>query len=249
MSLPIFRIDDIGASTKYYNQHGQKWFTLFGKRILYFPFSNFWFFKRIKPFRKWAKYEELTKQEWETFLNIFEKHSIVPVVAITATWVDENSNLIPFHEKFPEEAEFLKDAFRDGKVKIANHGLTHCIVGKHQPRFFSSNRKFWREFYPWLDQEIHDTHIQKSQEILENFFEKPITIFVPPGNVWSIKTYNALKKTSVVEVMSARYIQDSDQEMDGISFRKDDDNVFAFHDRELKLFGAKWLLDAIARFR
>src|SRR5258706_16350200 len=56
----IFRIDDIGASTKHFNQHGQKWFKLFGKKMLYFTFSNFWFFKRIKPFKKWGKYDELT---------------------------------------------------------------------------------------------------------------------------------------------------------------------------------------------
>jgi hypothetical protein len=63
----IFRIDDIGASTKHFNQHGQKWFKLFGKKLIYFPLANFWFFKRIPPFRKWAKYDELTALEWKKF--------------------------------------------------------------------------------------------------------------------------------------------------------------------------------------
>lgn len=241
----IFRIDDIGASAKHFEQHGQKWFKIFGKKIIYFPFANFWFFKRVWPFKRWAKYDELIAEEWMVFLDIFDKNNIVPIIAITATWVDENSNLIPFPEKFPEEARILKTAFLSGKIVVANHGLTHCVVGKHMPRFFSSNRKFHREFLPELNQSLHTEHILKSQEILEKFFEKPIEILVPPGNMWSHKTYSALSGTNIKKVMCNTYMLDSKESMQGIEFIKDNENVFAFHDRELKLYGKEWLINKI----
>lgn len=245
----IFRIDDIGASTKHFNQHGQKWFKLFGKKIIYFPFANFWFFKRIKPFKKWAKYDELTPKEWQEFLEIFKEKNIVPVIAVTATWVDEKSNLIPFPEKFKEEAKVLKEAFLKDEIIIANHGLTHCIVGKHLPKFFGSNREFHREFYSNLDQSWHDNHIKKSQEILENYFGKKIERFVPPGNVWSIKTYKAFVGTNIKFVLSKNYMEDSSEGMVGIEFIKDGQNMVAFHDKELKLYGAKWLKTKLSKIK
>ncbi|MCL5010727.1 MAG: polysaccharide deacetylase family protein, partial [Patescibacteria group bacterium] len=177
-----FRIDDIGASSKRFEQHG-RW------RI-----GNFWFLKRLWPFKKWGPYKELTAGEWERILSVFEKQGIIPIVAITACWVEKDGSSIPFPEKFPQEAEILKRAFSTNKIIVANHGLTHCVVGKHLPKFAESNRRFHREFWPDLSRETHTGHVVKSQEILENFFEKPITIFVPPGNVWSKKTCEALQK-------------------------------------------------------
>jgi hypothetical protein len=238
----IFRIDDIGASAKEFEQHGKKWFKLFGKRIIYFPLANFWFFKRIHPFKRWAKYGELTAREWKSTLEVFEKHNVVPVVAVTATWVDQKGNLTPFPEKFPEEAQVLKESFHQGKIIVANHGLTHCVVGKHLPKFFGSNRSSWREFLPELSEEVHQDHILKSQSILDNYFEKPVTIFVPPGNVWSVKTYKALLGTNIKTVMSRGLPVDGKLPDDsGITFVADSQDVFAFHDRELKLYGTEWL--------
>lgn len=225
----IFRIDDIGASTKQFEQYGR------------FKIGNFWFLKKIWPFKKWGPYGELTEKEWKKFLEIFGKKNIKPIIAITATWVEKDNFLTPFPQKFPEEAGLLKQAFLGGKVEIANHGLTHCVVGKHLPRFFSSNRKFHREFWPDLSQEIHNEHILKSQDILEKFFEKPITIFVPPGNVWSHKTYLALQKTNIKKVMSGRYMADSKEPMHLIEFVGDKDGFFCFHDKELKEKGIGWL--------
>ena len=240
----LFRIDDIGASTKKYNQHGKKLFKWKNTPIFYFPFSNLWFFKRICPFREWAPYDELTKKEWQEFLKIFKENNIQPIIAVTACWVDDKNNLIPFPEKFPEEAAILKEAFLNNKITIANHGLTHCVVGKHLPEFFSSSRKYHREFWPYLDKNIHEEHILKSQKILENFFEKPIKIFVPPGNVWSKKTYQAMKNTNIKKVISNRYMLDCDSSMDDIEFINDK-NDLNFHDRELKLFGVSWLMNKI----
>lgn len=245
----IFRIDDIGSSTKHFNQHGKKWFNIFGKKIIYFPFANFWFLKTFEPFRGWAKYEELTVGEWKEILNIFEENKIVPIIAITATWVDEKSNLIPYPEKFPEESKFLKEAYLNGKIIIANHGLTHCVLGKQNPRFWSSNRKYWREFYSDFDESLHKDHILRSQKILEDFFEKPIEIFVPPGNVWSLKTYDAILQTNIKQVMASRPPMDGAIPKGTIIFHQDDGGVFAFHDRELKLYGNSWLEEKIKEFK
>ena len=225
----IFRIDDIGASSKHFEQHG-RW------RV-----GNFWFLKRIWPFKKWGKYKELTMEEWVEFLKFFEKHNIIPIVAVTACWVEKDSKLTPFPKKFPEEAAILKKAFLSNKIIIANHGLTHCVVGKHLPKFWGSNRKYHREFWPDLPKEVHKEHILKSQEILENFFGKLIKVFVPPGNVWSWKTYQALKETNIKKVVSMRYMMDSDELMQGIEFVDDKKYFIAFHDRELKLKGINWL--------
>lgn len=233
----IYRIDDIGASTKYYNQHG--------KTFGFFPFANFWFLKRIWPFRGWAKYDELTVEEWVVILDNFEKNKIVPIIAVTATWVNHDSTQIPFPKKFPDEAEILKKAYLNNKVIIANHGLTHCVVGKHLPLFWGSNRHYHREFLPELDQKLHTEHILKSQEILEGFFGKPVSIFVPPGNIWSYKTYLALKGTNIKTVMCSKHMADSDQKIENISFVVDKDNSVAFHDRELKLYGIEWLENLI----
>jgi len=229
----IFRIDDIGASTKQFEQYS-KW------RV-----GNFWFLKRIWPFKKWGPYEELTAGEWEKILKFFEQNNIKPIVAITACWVEKNNSLTPFAQKFPEQANILKQAFIGGKIEIANHGLTHCMVGKHLPRFFTSNRKYHREFWPELSQEIHTEHILRSQEILEGYFEKPITIFVPPGNVWSYKTYLALKKTNIKKVISSRYMKDSQQKMEGIDFVNDKSNFFCLHDKDLKEKSLSYLTDKI----
>lgn len=239
-----WRIDDIGASTKYYNQWGKKRFSWRGITYFYFPWANYGPLKRHWPFRGWARYEELTAEEWQKYLRIFEDNHIKPIVAVTATWVDEKSNLIPFPEKFPAEAESLKKAADEEKIVIANHGLTHCIVGSHLPHFRYPNRKAHREFWPEMPSDLHYEHIQESQKILENYFERKIEIFVPSGNVWSEKTYEALKETNIKKVIAARYMLETNKPMEGIEFIKDDDFV-RFHDRDLKLRGEKWLIKKI----
>jgi len=233
----VFRIDDIGASSKHYNQHTKhRWL-------------DFWFLKRIKPFARWAVYNELTAQEWLRFLDIFEKYNIKPIVSVTAAWVNENSRLTPFPEKFPEQAKLLKTAFLNDKIIIANHGLTHCVVGKHLPKFWTGNRKYHREFWSYLSQNVHNEHIIKSQNILESFFEKPIKMFVPPGSIWSIKTYLALKQTNIRQVISKNYMMDSEQDMQDIEFIDDRQDFFNFHDRELKLYGKEWLIKKIQEYK
>lgn len=238
MTSPLFRIDDIGASTKQFEQYGKKWLR---------PFSNFGPLKRLSPLRQWGPYEELTGPEWETFLQIFREHHIVPLIAITACWVDEQSRLIPFPDKFPQEAAVLKHAADREEITIANHGLTHCVVGRHLPRPFASNRAFHREFLPTLDQQVHTQHIQKSQHILETFFDRTIDTLIPPGNLWSIKTSRAIKGTNIKTIMCAHPMADAPTEMEGVEFMNDNHDVVRFHDRELRLYGPSWLEATISQ--
>ncbi len=236
MEKIVYRIDDIGASTKQFEQYG-RW-----------KIGNFWFLKRIWPFKKWGPYYELTAEEWEKILQVFKERGIVPIVAITATWVEKGGTLTPFPEKFPKQADYLKSCFLSGRIQIANHGLTHCVIGKHLPRVFSSNRKFHREFWPEMNQEWHNEHIFKSQAILENYFGKNIAVFVPPGNVWSYKTYLALAKTNIEQVISSKYMADSSKRMQGIEFIDDKSGFFCLHDKDLKEKGFLWLKDKINFF-
>lgn len=245
----ILRFDDIGASSKIYNQHGKKLFRVKNIPLFYFPLADFLFFKRIWPFAKAGPYNELTASEWQGFLQIFKEENVRPLIAITAAWVDEKNRLIPFPSKFPEEADMLKHALEEGVIEIANHGLTHCVVGKHLPKLFSSNREYHREFWPYLDQKVHTEHILQSQKILEDYFQKKIDTFVPPGNIWSIKTYRAIRQTNIKNVLCSRYMIDSLEPMEGIEFLEDRTHSLVFHDRDLKLYGSEWLKKTIALHR
>jgi len=233
--MTTFRIDDIGASTKQFEQYSKV------------RGGNFWFLKKIWPFKAWGPYSELTADEWKKIIALFSRYQIKPIISITACWVERNNTLTPFPQKFPAAAAILKQSLRQNKIIVANHGLTHCVVGKHLPLFNASNRYFHREFWPNLPQELHTAHIQKSQTILENFFESPITIFVPPGNVWSIKTVAALISTNIKQVISSRLPLDGSLSNipPTIKLLNDNCGFFAFHDRELKLYGSTWLKQKI----
>lgn len=244
-SMLQFRIDDIGACTKQFNQYGKKVFRYREFPYFFFPLANLSFFKRLPPFRRWAVYDELTAHEWKDFLSIFKEHGIIPIIAITAVWVERDNAYTPFPEKFPEEARLLKEAAKNNEIIVANHGLTHCVVGSHLPKFWGSNRRYHREFWGWLPAETHREHIVRSQEILENYFEKPVEILVPPGNVWSIKTYRAMRGTNLKKVLCNRYMVDSNEQLKDVEFVNDRQGFFNFHDRELKLYGKEWLIKKI----
>lgn len=243
-----FRIDDIGASSKQFEQYGKSLFSFRGIPYFYWPLANVGFFKRIWPFKSWGPYQELTVDEWRPILGLLSEKGIVPIIGITACWVDEKSRLIPFPEKFSNEAKLLKQAADNGKIIVANHGLTHCLVGQHLPKRWGSNRSSHREFWPNQPQAYHAEHIQRSQEILEGFFNRRIEIFVPPGNVWSVKTYRALLKTNIRLVISRRYMLDSREPMNKIRFHDDHEGYYPLHDRELKLYGPIWLMKCLSHY-
>ena len=115
------RIDDIGASTKKYEIYSKK------------PLGNILFLKYTKLFKAWGPYDEMDDAQWQLVLDLLIKFSAKLTVGITASWVDRDCNMVPFHEKYPAQAGVLKQGWKEGLLEIANHGLTHCVVGKHMP--------------------------------------------------------------------------------------------------------------------
>lgn len=214
-----FRMDDVGASTKKFEVYSKK------------AIGNILFLKYHFPFKAWGPYDELLPEVWDSILRLLFESKARMTVAITASWVEENGALIPFPEKFPAQSKIIKDGLRTGLLEIANHGLTHCIVGKHLPRLFFSNRKYHREFYEYVQESVVQDHLKKSQEILESFFERKIITFTPPGNVCSPFTKNLTSKFGL-KIISAK-----------------EDNTFAFHDRDIVLHGTNWLKDKIDNYK
>ena len=223
MQRKCLRIDDIGASTKQ--------FEVFSKKFL----GNFLFLKYTEFFKAWAPYDEMDDAQWQLVLDLLVKYSAKLTVGITASWVERDGNLVPFPEKFTAQANILKQGWKEGLLEIANHGLTHCVVGKHLPRLFSSNRKYHREFWDWVPREIHFEHLEKSQAIFQEWLGERPTTLIPPGNVYSVDTLEAAEKNGITRINS--YIDHGvDSGVQILSI----DNIDAFHDRELVLNGLDW---------
>ena len=178
----------------------------------------------------------MTADEWEQVFDILREFNAKLTVGVTAGWIEKNGSLIPFPEKFENQAAKLKEGLRAGVIEIANHGLTHCVVGKHLPRVLFSNRKFHREFWPSLSEELHFQHIEQSQKILQDYFESKITTLVPPGNVYSKATIAAVKQFGI-NLINCHTKSCTKNGMRILG----EENVFAFHDRELILEGVDWL--------
>ena len=218
------RIDDIGASTKKYEVYSKK---LFG---------NILFLKYLKYFRAWAPYSEMTVEMWEQVMDILRKTNACLTVGVTAAWVNKDNSIIPFPEKFPAQARIIKQGWKEGLLEIANHGFTHCVVGKHLPRLFSSNRKYHREFWDWISRDIHFEHLEKSQTIFQEWLGESPTTLIPSGNVYTVDTLEAAKKHGIERINS--YI---DHGVESSVRIINNDQIDAFHDREIVLEGKVWL--------
>ena len=228
MKTIALRIDDIGASTKR--------FEVYSKR----KFGNFLFLKYLNGFKAWGPYREMIVSEWIEIFNILRECSAKLTVGITAAWVERNGDYIPFPEKYPDEADVLKDGLDEGLLEIANHGLTHCVVRKHLPRAFSSNRRFHREFWDWIPREDHFAHLEQSQEILQSYFETEITTLIPPGNVISQDTVDAAKENGIKRINCL-----TDQSSNGEVSIIGNEYIIDFHDREIVLEGVEWLFNKL----
>ena len=123
------RMDDVGASTKEFEVYSKK------------PFGNLLFLKRLSYFKAWGPYREIHENEWLQIFELLSKFKSKLTVGITAAWVERNGEINPFNKKFSKNLRVLKEGVEDDLLEIANHGLTHCIEGKHLPRYFSSNRQ------------------------------------------------------------------------------------------------------------
>ena len=221
-------MDDVGASSKEFAIYSKKWFGL----------ANILFLKRLKYFKAWGPYREITSVEWEKILVLLKKHSAKLTVGVTASWVTYEGDLIPFPEKCPSQAQVLKNGVQDGLIEIANHGLTHCVLQQHlfRPKFFSSNRTYHREFWDWLGENLHFYHIEYSQKILQEYFECDITTLIPPGNVFSSKTISAAKKNGIKRINC----QTTSRVEDTVNIIGNE-NIIDFHDKEIVEVGVSWL--------
>ena len=228
----VFRMDDVGASTKLYNVYSN------------YKIGNFLFLKYLKLFKRWGPYAELTSEQWEQIINILKKKNFKLTVALTACWVNSKNEKIPFPEKFPKQAKIIKQAFKENIIEIANHGLTHCVVGKHLPKFFTSVRKYHREFWNWIPESVQNMHIDSSKKILYEWLGENIYIFVPPGNVYCDTTLKVLKKNNFKIINSTKIIKNNFSDLRII----DEKNVFSFHDRDIAIHGLNWLENKIDSF-
>ena len=136
--LLALRMDDVGASSKKFNVYSK------------YPLCNTLFIKYVPPFRAWGPYAEISPKQWREIFKILEKYNAKLTVGVTACYVEKDSSLIPFNVKFFEQARILLEGVNDGLIEVANHGLSHCVIGKHLPHRFSSNRANHREFWSYL---------------------------------------------------------------------------------------------------
>lgn len=240
-------MDDVGASTKRYEVYGRETFEIFGKKIPMSKISNFLFLKYIPPFKKWAPYRELKVPEWQEIFQLLKNYNAKLTVGITASWVERDMKKVPFPVKFPDEASIIREGVQEGIVELANHGLTHCVPGKHLPLPFSSNRSYHREFWDWLPKEIHWDNIERSQEILSKYFNISVVTFIPPGNVWTDETEKAAAACGIKYFSSRGDKCQTNVRRNNITFLSDND-AFAFHDREIVVYGIEWLKNMLVQY-
>lgn len=254
------RIDDIGASTKRFERYSHRWWL------------NIGILRDRRLFGEWGPYRELEVFEWFQIFTILRRYNAKLTVAVTACWVERDGSLVPFHKKFPKQAEALKLGQDSGFIDIAAHGLTHCIVKDKAflPGWFGSNRRAHKEYYQpirlhmdesllsiikrvlnrggkgtsgdaRIGQEIierHTSSVKRSIEILRGFFKREIKVFVPPGNIYSLHVLDACEEMRI-DVLNC--------ERPNIGGRSNypkrigNENILAFHDRDLVLHGISWL--------
>lgn len=223
------RIDDIGASSKLYEVYGQE-------KIF---FSNFLFLKYINGLRKRFPYREINHEEWKKILEILNRFGAKLTIGITASWVEKNGTLTPFFDRFPKEASVIKEGLTADIFEVANHGLTHCVVGRHLPRAFSSNRTFHREFWEWVPSSVHKQHIRESQRLLNQYFGKTIETLIPPGNVWTEDTERYAHEAGIKYLSSREELCPTGKKSNGLLY-VGDKQAIAFHDRDIILNGISW---------
>ena len=236
MKKIALRIDDIGASTKEYEIYSKKWFGI----------GNFLFLKYLSYFKAWARYREMSADEWYKVFELLKKYNAKLTVGVTASWVNYDGSSVIFNEKFPDEAEALKYGLKEGLIEIANHGLTHCVVKDNlfRPKLFTSNRTYHREFWEWLGEDTHFKHIEKSQEILQNYFKINVETLIPPGNVFCDYTVKAVKEHKIKNINC----QTKDSKIDGVNIISNE-YVFAFHDKEIVEDGLEWFENILVKYK
>lgn len=247
------RMDDVGASSKKYEVYSNfvwkvsyKGQTLRYKgRKLKFPVGNWLFLKYLRGLKAWGPYREMTAQEWAAIYRLLEQFEAKLTVGVTAAWVESEQQLIPFPERFPEEASMLKEGVQQGLLEIANHGLSHCVLRKNafKPKWFRSNREQHREFWDWLPPNVHEEHLRRAQDILQTYFQTQVVTFIPPGNVFADATLEAAQKYGL-RYVSCKTAPGIYQQLRIIGNQR----VLPFHDRDLVLNGVIWLEQLLRQY-
>jgi peptidoglycan/xylan/chitin deacetylase (PgdA/CDA1 family) len=201
-----------------------------------FP-GNFLFLQYCPGIRRWGPYRELSAAEWHAILETLAGADARMTVAITAAWVERDGRLVPFPAKFPAAAAAVRDGVRAGRLEVANHGYTHCLLAdrRFRPRLFAGNRQFHREFFDWLPESTHREHLRRAQVVLEDFFAVPVETLVPPGNLFSPKTLAAAAELGIRRVSCRDAGRFGPRE--GVALVDDADDVVALHDRDIVLGG------------
>lgn len=236
------RIDDIGASSKRYEVYSDKNWCIGPLKVS----GNWLFLKYLPAIKKWGPYREMMDTEWFQVFDVLAQADAKLTVGITASWVESEHSNPSFPERFPAEAQALRQGLQQGLIEIANHGLTHCVTAGNafKPKLMDGNRAQHREFWDWLPDDLHEEHIARSQEILQGYFKTDVVTFVPPGNVFSAATLRSAKKHGI-RYVSSNTVNDLGQDIRMI----DPEMVLAYHDRELVLEGVSWLKALLADHR
>ena len=233
------RMDDVFSSTKKFEIYGKDVIKFLGRTWPVTRISNFLFLKYCPGLRDRLPYRELRAREWEQIINLLSEYKAKLTVGVTAAWVNFSGEKIPFFKKFPDEAAVLKRGVAQGVLEIANHGLTHCVVGEHRPRLFSSNRLSHREFWAWIPADTHRTHLQVSQQYFKDYFSHNIVTFVPPGNVWTADTERFAQEAGLRYLSSTEALTPTGKMSNGMSY-VGDSRVVLFHDWDLVRKGVGW---------
>lgn len=228
------RMDDIGAASKRYEVYARHDLALGPLRIS----GNFLFLKYIPPFKAWGPYREMSARGWRQVFDLLESYEAVLTVAVTAAWVSWSGELTPFPDKYPAQADILREGVEAGRIEIANHGLTHCLLEGRafRPAWRHSNRKAHREFWAHVPLVVQEEHIRRSQDILQETFGVDVVTFVPPGNVFTDETLDVAARYGL-RVLSCNTPLQSHPRLTVV----DAERVLAFHDREIVLEGVSWL--------
>ena len=240
----FLRIDDIGASSKEFEYYGKNSVKILGK---YLPLpellTNFLFFKKFPLWSGWAKYDELSSDNWISIIDFLDENKIILNVALTACWVNKEGNLIKFNEKFPSQTEIIRDGINKKLIYILNHGLTHCIPGKHNPMRFKSNQKYHREFTNYLVFDEQLKHLENSQKIIFEMFGFYPRILVPPGNQYNLDTLKSMQKLDMhyIQCNRDKSYQPSDMHLKEFGIKHiDNSKVVVFHDKDLVKKGLEY---------
>ncbi len=228
------RMDDVGASSKQYEMYAKRDLTVGPVQVS----GDVLFLKALPAFRGWGPYRELKPKEIGSILNILERHEAKLTVGITAAWVNWNGSLTPYPERFPAQAAVLREGVQSGLIEIANHGLTHCVLTGHafRPAWRHNNRKSHREFWEHVPVDTQEDHIRRSQNILQETFDVEVVTLVPPGNVFTDDTL-AIAARYGLRIVSCDTPPRSHEQLQVIG----NQDVLAFHDREIVLDGLGWL--------